>query len=295
MNLPLVRAGIDKIRTIISDKGGYTWPRVLNLENAKRPQFLQEILGGLPDIPQHTKGSPFTPLSRKWLARETVDPINFAAAFEYDIYDEADDQYGELVARIPGHFAKAERRTLNKYGVYLHNNAFNSAVTIYDGQTLASTAHTSVTGVATRANRPTVLKTFSSFELETQLQNLRSTNDPDGNPLENDEDIVDIVAGLTLQPVIERTLRSMNMAQTNDNDVNWVRGQVRFNKQRHISSSSFWSLQYSGGDHGLTMFRWGGTNYKRIPMTQNGALALLIWLRFTPKCLQWEGTWFCNS
>lgn len=296
MNLGLVRAGIDEIRTIITKKGGYTYPRLLNVKTlSKKPQFLQDILGALPDIPQWTKGSPVTPLSRKPFETVTVNPIFFAGAYEFDVIDEAFDQYGEQVAKIPGLFTKSEQRTLNRYGVYLHNNAFNSNITIYDGQTLASTAHTSVTGVATRSNRPTILKAFSTYNLETELQELRKTLDPDGNPLDNEEGMADLVSGLTLEPVVQRTLKALNLAQTSDNDPNWLKGQVRFNRQRHISSDTFWSLQYSNGDHGLTMFKWGGTNFKRIQMNQNLAMALVIWLIFRPMCMQWEGTRFCNS
>jgi hypothetical protein len=293
--LGLIKAGIDRIQTIETQQKRRTYESIAPVINHSEGFYDVRLLSGFSDLAVITPGQALPPDERELFASFRVYPLRHGRLYEWDADSEDDDVYGEMVARIPKHAVRAERRTMNKEGARLLSRAFTSGYTIYDGQLLASTAHTSAGGAATRANRPSTLVAMSSIAMEESRQSLLKTNDLNGEPMEY-EGGIDVFTGYDLEPLCTRILTAMGLAGSADNDPNFMRGKARHILQPHITSTTQWVLRMRDEEeHGLRCIVWSSMKLHRFPEDRSLQKALGITSRFRFTVLQWEGTWFPNS
>jgi len=294
--LGLIKAGIDGVLKIQVKKGRDYYSKIAPTikPGSKEGYYRNVISTGFKVLEATSPGSNVPSDVKLKLYDTNYWPIRFAKAYVWDIDAEEDDMYGEI-GNISKDAMIAAMRTVNKEVAEVLNKAFTSGYTIYDGQVFASTAHTSATGVATRANRPSTLKTFGSITLEEELAAHWDLLDPRGETLEQ-EGNVKIHIGNTLFPQVTRVLDASGLAESPDNDPNFAGRYVTACRNPYMTSTTMWALQNADEDeHGVRWIDWGGVKVVNLPADRTLQKSIVVYRRGVGAVLRWEGVRFGNS
>jgi hypothetical protein len=170
-----------------------------------------------------------------------------------------DDQYS-IINKRPQQLALVARRSREKHGASVFNNAFNTSI-FAGGDTLAlcASAHTAIGTATTQANRGTT--SLSATAIEAARLAMQAFKDETDN-------LVDVVPDTLLIPVnLEETAWQINKSErvlgSNFNDPNFQRGKYKVVVWPRLSDSNNWFLIDS---RYMKMFlKW----FDRIPVEFN--------------------------
>ena len=147
-----------------------------------------------------------------------------------------DDLYNVINAR-PRALATVARRTREKHGASLFNNAFSTAI-FTGGDTLAlcSTAHTYIGTNTTVGNYGTTALSATAVEA-TRLLGMQMTDETDN--------LMDVMYDTILVPpnleetanIIVKTDKDVGSAQ---NDINWAKGRYQVKVWNRLSDTNNW-------------------------------------------------------
>lgn len=247
--LGLIKAGVDKVEKIQSKSVKDVQARLAPTINHREGFYNHVVLAGTSGPVPIGEEQPYIATAPERLASINAHPTKYghrvAMSFETDHFD----HYNEA-AKATKEFTNHFRRLRNRIGAFPFNNAFAAGVLIYDGQPLCSTAHTSASGVAARANRPTVASALGVLTLELETQELMKTLDARGEYMEFEDEPIELITGPDLRMLAYRLCNATGMPQSANNDPNAVMHQ-QFSTN-YITLATAWFLRVRGEDnHGL--------------------------------------------
>lgn len=149
-----------------------------------------------------------------------------------------DDQYS-VINRRPQHLAVIARRSREKHGVSVFNNAFNTSVfSGGDGLALCSSAHTRVGTTTTNSNTGTSALSATSVEATRLL--MRQFTDETDNLVtaRGDTLLVPPALGQTAWEIVS----SAGKLGTADNDPNFSKGRYKIIEWDYLTDSNNWFM-----------------------------------------------------
>jgi phage major head subunit gpT-like protein len=212
------------LRKIFMDE--YTLPegQVDNLYGVEKSTKATEYdlgIGGLGDLEEFTGTIPYNDFAQQYRVSYTHREWCKGIKIERKLVD--DDQYS-IINKRPAQLALVAKRTREKHGATVFNNAFNTTI-FAGGDTLAlcSTAHTYVGTVTTVGNSGTTALSATAVEA-TRLLGRQFTDETDNLMVANFDTIV-------VPPNLEETAWEIVNANgklgTADNDPNFSKGKYK--------------------------------------------------------------------
>jgi phage major head subunit gpT-like protein len=248
------------LRKIFVDEFGAPGDMVSQLYSAEKSNKAVEYdlgIGGLGDLEEFTGTIPYGDFNQQYRIsyshREWVKGIKI----ERKLVD--DDQYGIINAR-PRQLAIVGRRTREKHGASLFNNAFNTTI-FAGGDTLSLcyTAHTYVGTSTTVGNSGTTALSATAVEA-TRLLGTGLTDETD-NLMDIQYDTILVPPNLEeTANIITKTEKEVGSAQ---NDINFSRGKYKVLVWNRLTDTNNWFMIDS--KYMKLFLKW----FDRIPMEFN--------------------------
>jgi phage major head subunit gpT-like protein len=214
-------------------------------------------IGGLGDLEEFTGTIQYGDFAQQYKTSYTHREWCKGVKIERKLVD--DDQYS-IINKRPQQLALVARRSREKHGASVFNNAFNTSI-FAGGDTLSlcNAAHTAVGTSTTQANRGTT--SLSATALEAARLAMAGFKDETDN-------LVDVVPDTLLIPINLEELawqitKSEKVLGSNFNDPNFSRGKYKVVVWPRLSDSNNWFLIDS---RYMKMFlKW----FDRIPVEFN--------------------------
>jgi len=248
------------LRKIFIDEFGQPGDMVAQLYGMEKSTKAVEMdlgIGGLGDLEEFTGTIPYGDFSQQYKTSYTHREWVKGIKIERKLID--DDQYS-IINKRPQQLALVARRSREKHGASVFNNAFNTTI-FAGGDTLAlcSTAHTYVGTSTTVGNSGTTSLSATALEA-TRLLGMGITDETDN--------LMDIMYDTILVPpaleetanIIVKTDKDVGSAQ---NDINWAKGRYKVLVWPRLTDSNNWFMLDSKY---MKMFlKW----FDRIPVEFN--------------------------
>jgi len=214
-------------------------------------------IGGMGDLEEFTGTIPYGDFSQQYrtsyMHREWVKGIKIERKL-------VDDDLYSVINKRPQQLALVARRTREKHGASLFNNAFNTTI-FAGGDTLSlcNTAHTYVGTSTTQSNSGTTALSSTAVEA-TRLLGMQFKDETDN--------LVDVMFDTILvAPGLEETANTIVKSDwkpgTAENDINWNKGRYNVIVWTRLTSSTSWFMMDSKY---MKMFlKW----FDRIPVEFN--------------------------
>lgn len=214
-------------------------------------------IGGMGDLEEFTGTIPYGDFSQQYrtsyMHREWVKGIKIERKL-------VDDDLYSVINKRPQQLALVARRTREKHGASLFNNAFNTTI-FAGGDTLSlcNTAHTYVGTSTTQSNSGTTALSSTAVEA-TRLLGMQFKDETDN--------LVDVMFDTILvAPGLEETANTIVKSDwkpgTAQNDINWNLGRYKVIVWTRLTSSTSWFMLDSKY---MKMFlKW----FDRIPVEFN--------------------------
>ena len=248
------------LHKIFMDEFGQPGDMVSNLFGMEKSTKAVEYdlgIGGLGDLEEFTGTIPYGDFSQQYKTSYTHREWVKGIKIERKLVD--DDQYS-VINKRPQQLALVARRSREKHGASVFNNAFNTTI-FAGGDTLAlcSTAHTYVGTSTTVGNSGTTSLSQTALE-STRLLGMAITDETDN--------LMDVMYDTILVPpaleetanVIIKTDKDVGSAQ---NDINYSKGRYKVLVWPRLTDSNNWFMMDS---RYMKMFlKW----FDRIPVEFN--------------------------
>lgn len=287
--LDLIKAGIDKVIKVQTKNGRLMAHDIAPVINHREGYYRVKVITGFGDAGVYGRGAPVASDRKQALYDTEMYPLRFAKAWEHDTYDEDEDVYNEM-ADNAADIAKAMRRRKNKEASNLFGNGFDSAYPIYDGQVLFSTAHPGITGV-TGSNRPAAGNAMGVLAMENVIGNYFGQNDPRGESMEFEGNL-ECWVGNTLFPLTTRIVDSLGVAQSADNDPNFVGRYITVKRGDKLTSSTAHYYKAKDQDeHGLRCIVFSPYRIDSQEEARTGVTVHVVSERYRMVVMQWQGTY----
>lgn len=248
------------LRKIFMDEFGAPGDMVSQLYSIEKSNKAVEYdlgIGGLGDLEEFDGTIPYGDFSQQYRVSYTHKEWVKGVKIERKLVD--DDLYSVINAR-PRQLAVVARRTREKHGASLFNNAFNTSI-FAGGDTLAlcSTAHTYNGTTTTVGNSGTTALSATAVEA-TRLLGLNLTDETD--------DLMDVMYDtIIVPPNLEETAniitRTDKMVGTANNDINFNQGKYKIIVWNRLSDTNNWFMVDS--KYMKTFLKW----FDRIPTEFN--------------------------
>ena len=248
------------LRKIFMDEFGQPGDMVSQLFGMEKSTKAVEYdlgIGGLGDLEEFTGTIPYGDFSQQYKTSYTHREWVKGIKIERKLVD--DDQYS-VINKRPAQLALVARRSREKHGASVFNNAFNTTI-FAGGDTLAlcSTAHTYVGTATTVGNSGTTSLSATALEA-TRLLGMGITDETDN--------LMDIMYDTILvPPALEETaniiVKTDKDIGTPNNDINWSKGRYKVLVWPRLTDSNNWFMLDS---RYMKMFlKW----FDRIPVEFN--------------------------
>ena len=193
-------------------------------------------IGGMGDLEEFTGTIPYGDFSQQYRTSYTHREWVKGIKIERKLVD--DDLYN-IINKRPAQLALVARRTREKHGATVFNNAFNTTVfTGGDTYALCANAHTQVGTSTTVDNLGTTALSQTAVEATRLL--MRAYTDETDNLVTAKGDT------LLVPPALEETARiivgTMNEVGTANNDINFSKGRYKIIVWDYLNDSNNWFM-----------------------------------------------------
>lgn len=225
------------LRKIFMDEYSLPEGQVDNLYGIEKSSKATEYdlgIGGIGDMEEFDGTIPYDDFKMQYRVSYTHKEWVKGMKIERKLVD--DDLYS-IINKRPQALALAAKRTREKHGSTVFNNAFNTSIfTGGDGLALCSTAHTRVGTATTVGNSGTTALSQTAVEATRLL--MRAFTD------ETDNLITARLDTLLIPPALEETAWTIVAAEgkigTADNDPNFSKGKYRIIVWDYLTDSNNW-------------------------------------------------------
>jgi hypothetical protein len=180
---------------------------------------------------------------------QNFTPALFTKLIRYSELFDYTNQYKDVINK-QDQFARAFLKARNIGGANLDNLGFTATTYGMNNETLYSAAHSMGVGNPTGPNIPVVPGTttplnlaFGPLALEQAMTEVRLQKDPTGAPMMLTGKVL-LKVPVSLEGVARRVIKSMQLAQTSNNDTNeWIRNRVELAVNDYYTSTNAWFLR----------------------------------------------------
>lgn len=202
-----------------------------------------------------------------------------------ELYD--DEQYGQM-KKMAKALARAGRAKVEKDAMQPLINGFET-FTIYDGQPLFSAGHTLLDSSATGKNL--VQGPLTEANLKLAMQCMRETVDEAGNLIQLIPDT--LIVPPALEHVAKAIINSTQVAGSNNNDVNTLKGAMKIQVMDYLGkaaggSDTAWFIQDSTR-HELNFFWRVKPEFKATEEFDNFTAKYRGYMRYSYGVSDWRG------
>lgn len=227
------------LRKIFMDE--YTMPEgqtdnLFGVEKSTKATEYDLSIGGIGDMEEFDGTIPYDDFKQQYRVSYTHKEWVKGMKVERKLVD--DDQYS-IINKRPSSLALAAKRTKEKHGSTVFNNAFNTTIFAGgDGLALCSTAHTRVGTASTVGNSGSTALSQTAVEATRLL--MRQFTDETDNLITARGDT------LLVPPALEETaweiINATGKVGTADNDPNFSKGKYRIIVWDYLSDSNNWFM-----------------------------------------------------
>ena len=210
--------------------------QIFGVENSQKAVEYDYGIGGLSDLEEFDGTIKYGDFQAQYRTSYTHKEWCKGIKIERRLVD--DDQYS-IINKRPQALALITKRTREKHGAGIFNNAFNTTVfSGGDGKALCDPGHTHVGTTLTQDN--TLSTALSATSLATARLNMRAFKDETDN-------LVNVMGDLLLVPKeLEQTAWEITMSDkkttTADNDANFFKGRYKVVVWDWLTDSNNWFL-----------------------------------------------------
>lgn len=264
------------------------YEQVFNVETMVEKTVKDQQISGLGTLATKAEGARFS-LDQPIIGTNksaTAEPFGLAFEITFEMWE--DDQYGTM-RRMAGQHARASRNKQETEAWSILNQAFNAAVTGFDGKSLCNTAHTTLDG-RTVSNRPSTDISLSITAIQNGLFHFHNLTDERNIPSLMHPTMI-VIAPENVFTARE-ILASGGKPFTADNEANaLIPEMLRWMVSHYITTSTFWFLLAARGEHDLE-FLWRTRpifDSFDDPWTKNAVFT--VYQRHTKRFASWRGVY----
>lgn len=218
-------------------------------------------------------------------------PVMFTKGVRYSKLFDFTLQYKDVIKK-QDQFARAFNQKKNIVAANIDNLGFTDTTYGMNAETLYSTAHSQGAGNPTFSNRPTTELPFGPLALEQALTEIRKQIDPVGQPMQLTGKVL-LKVPIAKEAVATRVVRSMQLAQTNNNDTNsFITSRVEMAVIDYYTSDNAWFLRMQNDrDHGLFLLKQMPYDITQLAMDDS---FMFKWVADESYTVGWKdahGTW----
>lgn len=290
-DLELIHAGIDKVIKVQAEKGHIQTGRIApEMDSNGQGYWVTQRNASFKNANVYGRGQTIEPSRKEKLDTYQWDPLLWALAWDFQIYDKDEDFYKELPQNIAdAAISMLRTRDIEECGLF--NNGFSASYVYVDGVALFSTAHTGATGVAaTQANRPTTGSSLDAESLEALYTLWMNQTDFNGE-LKYNTGSLEVWSGPLLAPQLWRIINTEFQAGTPDNDKSYVHRLMKAMMAHQLTSSTaYYAKTTDETQHNLRTIIFSPYQVTQLPT--DGALQdrTVVWERRRVTVGDWHGT-----
>jgi len=211
-------------------------PDLFNMMTSDKPEEKDSAVGGFSDFGEFTGTIGYDEVYQQYDV--TYRFTEFAKGFKVQRKLWDDDLYS-IMNKKPQGLAVAARRTREKRGATIFNNAFTDTSISGDALSLCSTAHTSITpGVATQSNRGT--SALSATAIEAARTAMADFRDSEGEKITVIPDLLLVPRGL--EQTGWEIIASRGKVETANNNANFHYGKYKLAVWDYLTDSNNWFM-----------------------------------------------------
>lgn len=218
---------------------------------------------------------------------KTIRYTNIALAAQVTENMREDDITG-IIAQIPAMMAKSMLYTCELKGIDVLNSGFVTTTRSgLDTKALYSTAHTLVDSGTAGINNTTAAS-LSETALQALLDTMENTLNEKGIPIPIQPKL--LVIPVALRWIAERLLLSEKRPGTTDNDVNPLKGMLRFMVSHYTTSNTAYFVVGDKSDHDLQLIFRRKLKTAAQDDFNTGSWLYKVSARLTADFFDWRGT-----
>jgi len=210
-------------------------PDLYNMQSSDKPEEKDSAVGGFGDFNEFTGTIGYDDVYQQYDV--TYTPVEFAKGFKVQrrLFD--DDLYN-IMNKKPAGLSVAARRTREKRGAQIFNNAF-TGTDGGDALSLCNASHTSTTpGVSTQSNRATTA--ISATAVEAARVAMADFRDSEGEKISVISDM--LLVPRNLEQTAWEIVSSRGKVETANNNANFHFGKYKLAVWDYLTDSNNWFM-----------------------------------------------------
>jgi len=287
----LMYPGLNEAYLLAFNEYPEEFTRFLNIDSSTKRQEQDLTVAGFGLVPEKTEGAE-VPLWDVLKMSSTVTYLHKTYVMGYEVSEECveDELYG-IIRGASRALAVSVKQTCDVLGSIPLNYAFDAGYLGVDGKSLCATDHplSKVPG-ATVANKPSSAVDFDPTSLQSALETWETWVNDNNLPLLIKPKYV--VSGPKQRDIITKTLGSLQMPFTGDNEINAVR-EWELDKMilHYLTDDDAWYILSRPADHFMKWFWRVRPVFRGYDDPDTGNARYLVRFRTSVGFTHWWGTY----
>lgn len=233
----LILPGLRKVFIEIAQEPEPMLESLFNVQPSSKPYEQDSSVGQFDDFDEFNGTIAFDDVTQGYDVK--YEFTEYAKGFKIGRSLADDDLYG-IISKKPEGLARAAKRTREKHGASLFNNAFTTETSTWlDGCELCASDHSSpVSGVSTQSNEGTTA--LSATAVESYRQLMKMYKGDRGEILDCDGDL--ILTPLGLEETAWEIINSKGKVDQSTNNANFHEGKYKLAVWRRLTDANNWFL-----------------------------------------------------